>query len=333
MAPPRGERHGRTRGTISTPMQAKRTRPLVTIFVLSVLVTVALLVAWVLYIVRSSVRIGQLAGRVGVPGEGPLNWLLLAAGCVLFSLLIAGLSYQLAQALAARRYLLKQDEFLSNITHELKSPLAAIRLHAQTLEHPDLANEARRRSTRFILQQAERMGTLIDNVLESSRLMVRRQRLELTPLPLPEFLADYLERERPRVEARGVRLAEHLHTAATVLASEEALQRVLDNLLDNAARFSEPGGEVRIRVEDERDRVAIEVEDDGVGIPRSELKRIFDRFYQVRRAGAAASTGSGLGLSIVYGLVHEMGGEVQAFSQEGRPGARFRVELPKVEAA
>jgi len=314
-------------------MHAKHTRPLVTIFVLSVLATVALLVAWVLYIVRSSMRIGQLAGRVGAPGEGPLNWLLLAVGCVLFSLLIAALSYQLAQALAARRYLLKQDEFISNITHELKSPLAAIRLHAQTLEHPGLDADERRRSTRFILQQAERMGTLIDNVLESSRLMVRRQRLELAPLALADFLVDYLERERPRVEARGVRLTERLDTGATVLASEEALQRVLDNLLDNAARFSEPGGEVRIHVADDRDRVAIEVEDDGVGIPRSELKRIFDRFYQVRRAGGAGGTGSGLGLSIVYGLVLEMGGEVKALSQEGRPGARFRVELPRVGEA
>jgi len=310
-------------------MHAKRARPLITIFVLSVLATVALLVAWVLYIVRSSLRIGQLAGRAGVPGEGPLNWLLLAAGCVLFSLVIAALSYQLAQALAARRYLLKQDEFISNITHELRSPLAAIRLHAQTLEQTGLDGDDRRRSTRFIQQQAERMGTLVDNVLESSRLLVRRQRLELAPVALADFVAGYLDSARPRIEARGVRLTERVESGATVMASEEALRRVFDNLLDNAARFSGPGGEVRIRVADENGRVAIEVEDDGVGIPRSELKRIFDRFYQVRRTGGGGGAGSGLGLSIVYGLVHEMGGEVRAFSQEGRPGARFRVELPK----
>jgi signal transduction histidine kinase len=318
-------------------MHAKRSLPVVITYVLSLLATTALLVAWVVYIVRSSSRIEQLAGRLGTGsgglGDERVNWWLLGIGCALFLLVIGGITYQLAQALAARRYLVKQDEFISNITHELKSPLAAIRLHAQTLEQPGLDAEDRRRSTRFIVQQTERMGILVDNVLESSRLLLRRARLEVEPVVLGPYLHRYLEREGPRVEARGVRLAPRIETGATVEASPDALQRVLDNLLDNAARFSDPGGEVRLFARDRGDSVELEVEDDGVGIPRSELKRVFERFYQVGRSGEGRRVGTGLGLSIVYGLVREMGGEVHAHSQEGRPGARFTVRLPRSREA
>lgn len=314
-------------------MHPKRSFPLIATFVLSLGAVIALLVTWVVYIVRSSSRLEQLAGRVGVSASPNLHWWLLGAGSVLFTLVMAGIVYQLAQALAARRYLVKQDEFISNITHELKSPLAAIRLHAQTLEQPDLPEADRRRSTRFILQQAERMGVLVDNVLESSRLLVRRKRLELEPVALGPFLESYLAQESSRIEDRGIRLAADLRTAATVRASHDALHRVLDNLLNNAARFSDPGGEIRLRAVDEGNEVHLVVEDDGIGIPRSELKRIFDRFYQVGRGDGGRRTGTGLGLSIVYGLVREMGGDIHAVSQEGRPGARFVVELPRISAA
>ncbi len=310
-------------------MRPKRSLPLIVIFVLSLLATIALLVAWVIYIVRSSTRLEQLGERVGIAAQSSLHWWLLGVGCLLFTLVLVGIIYQLAQALAARRYLVKQDEFISNVTHEMKSPLAAIRLHAQTLDQPGLADEDRQRSTRFIVQQAQRLSDLVDNVLEQSRLLVRRKGLDLERVDLAPFLRAYARSERQRVESRGAHLVTDIDTAATVLASEDALHRVLDNLLDNAARFSDPGGEVRLRAWDEGSAACLEVQDDGIGIPGSDLKRVFERFYQVGRDDGGRRTGTGLGLSIVYGLVQEMGGEVRAHSQEGRPGARFTVHLPQ----
>lgn len=311
-------------------MRPKRSLPLIVIFLLSLLATIALLVAWVIYIVRSSTRLEQLGERVGIAdSQSSLHWWLLGVGCLLFTLVLVGIIYQLAQALAARRYLVKQDEFISNVTHEMKSPLAAIRLHAQTLDQPGLADEDRQRSTRFIVQQAQRLSDLVDNVLEQSRLLVRRKGLDLERVDLAPFLRAYARAERQRVESRGAHLVTDIDTAATVLASEDALHRVLDNLLDNAARFSDPGGEVRLRAWDEGTAACLEVQDDGIGIPGSDLKRVFERFYQVGRDDGGRRTGTGLGLSIVYGLVTEMGGEVRAHSQEGRPGARFTVHLPQ----
>ncbi len=314
-------------------MLGRRSTKLVTMYVLSLAATISLLVVWVIYVVRSGARLADLGRGVGEPGEG-INWLLLTVGCVLLFFLIVGLTYQLAQAVAARRYALKQEEFLSNVTHEMKSPLAAIKLHAQTLLQDDEpAPEVRRRFLTTIERQADRMEALVDSVLESSRLLARKRLLELEPVQLDEFLARYLAAAIPQVESRGVLLRGEIHSAARVLATEEALRRVLDNLIDNAARFSGPGGEVRCRLSAERGVACLEVEDDGAGIPKLDLAQIFDRFYQSRRGGEAQRSGTGLGLSIVAGLVREMGGSVRAHSQEGRPGARLIVEMPLLARA
>ncbi len=314
-------------------MTRKRFTPIVLTYILSLLATIALLVVWVVYVVRASARINELALQVRPSGGGGFQWVVLTVGCTLLFLLIVGLTYQLAQTLAARRYSEKQEEFVSNITHEMKSPLAGIKLHAQTLEQPGLSEGQQRRSVSFILEEAERMGVLVDNVLESSRLLARKKRLVLEPIELESFFTAYFSAARPRVESRGVHLAVEGGTRAVVRATEDALERVMTNLLDNAVYFSNRGGEVRCRLADLPGKVAIEVEDDGVGIPGKELKKIFDRFYQIRRGINDRRKGTGLGLAIVSGLVREMKGTVRAFSQEGRPGTRFRIELPVVEAA
>lgn len=309
-------------------MQGRRSTQLVTMYVLSLAATVSLLVVWVVYVVRSGSRLAALGRGNGAPGEG-INWLLLTVGCVLLFFLIVGLTYQLAQAVAARRYALKQEEFLSNITHEMKSPLAAIKLHAQTLQQGDEpAPEVRRRFLATIERQADRMEGLVDSVLESSRLLARERRLELGPVELDAFLERYLASAMPQVEGRGVALRGDIRGPARVMANEEALRRILDNLIDNAVRFSRSGGEVRCRLTVERGFARLEVEDDGAGIPKRDLKRVFDRFYQAGHAGEAERRGTGLGLSIVAGLVREMRGRVEAHSQEGRPGARLIVDLP-----
>ena len=308
----------------------KRRSPIIAAYVLSLLVTIALLVVWVVYIVRSVARIHEVAGRVGMASENT-HWVVLTVGCVLFFLLIAGLTWQLAQALAGRRYLVKQEELLSNVTHELKSPLAAIKLHAQTLREGGLQPPQQARSLDLVLQQADRMGRLVDDVLESSRLAARRQPLAVAPLDVAEFFGGFFAEAAPRIESQGVHLSWRLDSDASVLATADALDRVMNNLLDNAARFSQRGGEVRCRVEDHDGGVRIVVEDDGVGIPRKELPHVFDRFYQAGNERDGRRRGTGLGLSIVAGLVQEMRGRVAASSnEEGRQGSTFVVELPRL---
>lgn len=311
-------------------MPRKRSTQIVYAFVLSLVVAVALLVVWVVYVVRSVTRIQEFAGRVGV-SDPRSHWVILAIGCILFFVLIVAITYQLGQALAAGRYSRQQEEFVANVTHELKSPLAVIKLHAQTLRDVSLTPEEQRQSIDFVLAQAERMGRLIDGVLESGRLADRKHRPRLEPVELRPLLEEYVSNHRSRIEDQGVELSALIDTRAVVLGTPEDLERILNNLLENATRFSSRGGEVRLRVADMGEEVQIEVEDDGIGIPKGELKKIFDRFYQIGKELGGRRGGTGLGLSIVSGLAKNLGGTVQAFSQESRPGARFVVSLPIAE--
>jgi signal transduction histidine kinase len=297
--------------------------------VLSLVVALSLLVWWIVYVLQSSATINRFAERLGGGGTTS-HWLVLGLGCGLFVVLIAGLTFQLAHALAERNYSRKQEEFVSNITHEMKSPLAAIKLHAQTLQLGDVPADERQRSVGFVLQQVSRMETLVDNVLESSRLVARKRSLDLERIPLADWCRGYFDEMRGVLDARGVTLTVDLRTDAVILATPDALHRILTNLLENAARFSMRGGEIRCRVHDQPDEVSIEVEDDGIGIPRAELNKVFDRFYQIGREISGRRGGTGLGLSIVWGLVRELKGQIRAYSQEGRPGTRFVITLPAV---
>ncbi len=304
-------------------MDRKSSTHILVTYVLSLTVAVSLLVTWVVYVLHSQAKLNELAQRVGLRPER-FHWAVLGIGCTLLGLLIGGLTYQLAQALSEQRYARKQNEFVSNITHELKSPLAAIRLHAETLLQGDVDDRERRRFLRYILQQQERMSALVDNVLEVSRLVSRPGGLVLEPLTLAPFLDRYLEEARERVSLQGRTLTARIATHAVVRATESALHRVLDNLVDNAVRFSADGGEIRCQVTDSASQVILAIEDDGIGIPRGEVRKVFDRFYQIGKG----NPGTGLGLAIVKELVREMGGTVRVVVQENRPGSRFEIELP-----
>jgi len=304
-----------------------RARTFVVPYVLSLVVVIAVLVMWIIYAVSSGSRLKELAQRVGASGPS-WHWVILGVGCGLLGLLIVFITHQLARSLAEYRYARKQEEFVSSITHEMKSPLAAIRLHAQTLEQ-DVTDDERTESVGYILRESERLGRLIDNVLESSRLVAKKQTLDLVPLDLAEFLSKYCSEIRPRVVGHGVELDVDLATHAVVDATEDALRRVLTNLIDNALRYSAKGGRIRCHAADYGGWVSIRVEDEGQGIPKSELGRIFDRFYQIDKAGGG-SPGTGLGLFIVSELVAQMNGSVRAATHDDRPGAVFVVDLPMV---
>lgn len=304
-----------------------RARTFVVPYVLSLVMVIAVLVTWITYAVSSGTRLAELAEGVGATGP-TWPWVILGVGCGLLGLLIVFLTYQLARSLSEVRYVRKQEDFVSTITHEMKSPLAAIRLHAQTLQQEELSAQ-QADSVSYILSESERLGRLIDNVLESSRLVARTEPLQLAPIRLRPFLEDFFDRIRPRIKADGVQVDVDLATDAVVEATDDGLTRIMTNLVENALRHSAPGGTIRCRATDHGGWVSISVADEGTGIPKSEIARIFDRFYSGRERGA----GTGLGLFIVSKLVEQMHGTVRAASNDDRAGAVFVVELPVVGGA
>lgn len=302
------------------------------IYVAALAMTTALLVFWVAVVQRFNVEINELVARVGFE-LNHFHLFVQSSGAVFFFLLIVALTFLLGLTLSERRAARQQRDLLSNVTHELKSPLAAIRLHAQTIQQdPGIAaDDTSWQSVDYILREAERVEKLVDNLLEGSRLQAGLGLGELQPVHLRDFFQEYQEGVRRRFDLRQIDLTFEVQTRSAVLATSDALQRIMDNLIDNATRFTEAGGRILCEVRDGSDGPEIVVADTGVGIPKSEVGRIFDRFYTSRRHARDRRGGTGLGLAIVRGLVEEMRGRIRATSAGDQAGARFEIRLPKVE--
>lgn len=309
----------------------RRTTPsvlIVLIYLLALAMTTALLVFWVLVVQRFEGDINQLISRLGVGEWSHFHLFIQSTGAGLFFLVIVALTYLLAVTLSERRYSRKQVDFLSNVTHELKSPVAAIKLHAQTLQQPGVTAGEQATFTGFIVQEADRIGNLVDNLLTGSRLAAgRAERLE--PINLHVFFDEYQAAVRRRFDFSEIDLSFEVQTRSVVMATNDGLQRVMDNLIDNALRFTKAGGAVRCEVRDAPGAAEIVVADTGIGIPRRELGRIFERFYRLGRDLAGRRKGTGLGLAIVRGLVEEMRGTIRAVSGHDQAGARFEIQLPQ----
>jgi two-component system phosphate regulon sensor histidine kinase PhoR len=217
-------------------------------------------------------------------------------------------------------------DFVANVSHELRTPLTAIQGFIETLHEDSLEPELRRHYLDVITRNAERLRALIEDLLELSRIEGRTQPLALEPVDAAGVAGSLLRDMRPRFEAR--RLAVSASGAAPlVLADRRALEQVLQNLLDNAVKYTEPGGRIELRLAASGGRVRIEVADDGIGIPESARARVFERFYRVDKARSRDLGGTGLGLAIVKHLVQAMDGDVFLDSREGE-GTTVAVVLP-----
>ena len=220
-------------------------------------------------------------------------------------------------------------DFVANVSHELKTPLTSIRGYVETLLDGALHDE--QNNTRFlekIEQNVQRLSHLVTDLLSLARIEAQEGALPLERVDLHGLIEQAQRRHEPSAIGRDQTLRlESCTGALQVLGDREALTQVIDNLVDNALKYTPSEGHVTIRVKrHERDAV-IEVQDDGIGIPKEDIERIFERFYRVDKARSRAVGGTGLGLSIVKHLVVAMRGEVEVESEVDE-GTTFRVRLP-----
>jgi two-component system phosphate regulon sensor histidine kinase PhoR len=225
-----------------------------------------------------------------------------------------------------------RQDFVANVGHELKTPLAVIKACVETLL--DGAAEEPEHRDRFLGQvgdQADRLHALILDLLSLARIESGEEVFQLGAVPVGPVVTACLERHRARAEAKGQRLeaVPPADPAADVVwADEEAVGEILDNLVDNAVKYTPDGGTIRVRWRGEDGQVGLEVQDTGIGIPEQDLPRIFERFYRVDKARSRELGGTGLGLAIVKHLAQAMRGSVRATSRLGE-GTTFHVRLPR----
>ncbi|MCA9240879.1 MAG: HAMP domain-containing protein [Planctomycetales bacterium] len=228
-----------------------------------------------------------------------------------------------------RRLETLRQEFVANVSHELKTPLSSIKAYAETLANGALEDEHNALNfVRRIEEQADRLNALILDLLSLARIESEEETFELQSVVVGEAVAACQDDNAAQAEAKQINLvAEADAPEITVQADPEGLLVILNNLVDNALKYTPEGGNVTIRWrEAPQGRVRIEVADNGIGIPKDELPRVFERFHRVDRARSRELGGTGLGLSIVKHLCNAFGGTVAVESTQGS-GSVFAVVL------
>ena len=266
-----------------------------------------------------------------------LNWregVLLFLGVVVFAVLIAGLIVNTSFLVREIRRNEQHDSFINAVTHELKTPIASIRLYLQTLQHREVDEAQRREFYRLMLDDTDRLMGTVDQVLKAGEAGHKRQDRRV-PVDFSGLVRECVEvaRASHHLPPESLRYEQSVNhgAAAGVLGDSEELRAAVSNVLDNAVKYSGDKVEVSVRLDtpDEK-RVTLSVRDQGVGIPAQELKRIFKRFYRVSNRSASKVKGTGLGLFIVRAIARKHGGRVFAESAgEGR-GTTVVLELPRV---
>lgn len=221
-----------------------------------------------------------------------------------------------------------RTDFVANVSHELKTPVGAISILAETLEG-EMEDELGKTLVRRMVMESHRMASTIDDLLELSRIELGGE-MEFSSVDVNDVVLDSIERSRPLAQKRGVSVQFSASTESPkILGDRFQILSAVGNLVDNAIKYSDDGTSVNVSITATTDSVVIEVVDHGVGIPVASIDRIFERFYRVDRARSRDTGGTGLGLSIVRHVVTNHGGEVNVRSREGE-GSTFSLSLPRL---
>src|SRR5215216_4826794 len=222
-----------------------------------------------------------------------------------------------------------KDEFLATMSHELRTPLTSILGWARLLGSNRLSEKEKERAIQVIQRNAEAQSKLIEDLLDVSRIITGKLRIEVQPVSFASITESAINSLRPAVDAKQVELESTIDPAAgPILGDPSRLQQIVTNLLSNAIKFTPVRGRIDVRLQRHDSHVRLEIADTGVGIPAEHLPHIFERFRQVDSSNVRSHGGLGLGLAIVDYLVRQQAGTVCAESEGPGKGAKFSVEFP-----
>ncbi|HVI78180.1 MAG TPA: HAMP domain-containing sensor histidine kinase [Candidatus Acidoferrum sp.] len=267
-----------------------------------------------------------------------LNWregVLLFFGIIFFALIIAGMVVNTIFLVREVRRNEQHDSFINAVTHELKTPIASIRLHLETLQRRDLAEARKQEFYKLMLSDADRLTDTVEQVLRAGRAGDKTAGREKAEVDFAQIVRDCMDavRQRHHLQAESLQYEQASNgNSALVKGSAEDLRTAVANVLDNAIKYSAGTIDVRVRLEtpDEK-RVVLKVQDRGVGIAPDQLKRIFRRFHRVGNRSLTHIKGTGLGLFIVKSIAKKHGGTVFALSEGEGKGTTLVMELPRIE--
>jgi two-component system phosphate regulon sensor histidine kinase PhoR len=227
-----------------------------------------------------------------------------------------------------------RSDFVANVSHELRTPLSILRGYIETLlDNPKTSQRKLSRVLNVMERHSKRLGLLVDDLLSLAQLESSNTKLEVSEVRVEELLSDVIRDWKEKLAAKNLKVIVDLGPGVeTIRADETRLHEVLDNLLENAVKYSREGGEIRLEAAQRSGEIALSVGDGGIGIGKEDLPRIFERFYRADKARSRELGGTGLGLAIVKHIAQLHGGHVEAESELGK-GTTIRVILPVGKAA
>ncbi len=264
-----------------------------------------------------------------------LNWretVLVVLGIVFFGVIVAGLVLNTIFLVREIKRNEQQESFLNAVTHELKTPIASIRLYLETLQRRQVEDQQRKDFYRVMLDDTDRLMGTVEQVLKAGEIRNGTRKKAWEQVDFAALVQDAVElgRVRHKLGAGQLRIFGEIPKNTTVLGNPEELRVAVTNLLDNAVKYSGAKKDIEVQLTTpDIDTILLTVRDEGIGIPRPELKRVFKRFYRVQ-AASRLTKGTGLGLFIVRSVARQHGGDAFAESEgEGR-GSTFSIRLPRV---
>jgi two-component system phosphate regulon sensor histidine kinase PhoR len=287
----------------------------ITLSVVLMTLNVTLMVFWIALLARSA------------------GWSALIIGVAVFALILVGLSFYLFLMIKEVRLNQRQANFIDSVTHELKSPIASLRLYLETLEMRSLSDEQRTKFYRVMEEELERLDHLITQLLEVGQIDAIGGQSDPETISLEALLRKCAVAACAHHKKDEAETVIYDFQPTTVFARPLVLETVFRNLLDNAIKYAgdPPRIEVHVRKTD-RGRVTIQIMDNGAGVPHELRKRIFRMFFRGGSELTRRQKGTGLGLYIVHTLVKQLKGRIVVYDREGHPGSVFEVELPANEA-
>lgn len=286
---------------------------------IAVLLTVMMLIGWILVIRENWSMTRMFWSNRWLMAGGIISLAVVMAVVVLFSVSLV------REILEGRR----QQTFIDSVTHELKSPLASIKLCLETLAREGLSPRQRDDLRRMMLTDVERLTVFVDDILEASRISHGRHSQMWTVVQVPELLATAAEAIRRRYDLSPDAIRLHIPAGIQITTDPTALETIFKNILDNAVKYSPQPPKVEVDAQPAgTGQLEIQVRDAGIGIERTQLKRIFKRFHRVPSAAVYERSGTGLGLYVVAALLRNLGGSVRADSPGPDQGTTITIRLP-----
>ncbi|MCM0083302.1 HAMP domain-containing histidine kinase [Geomonas sp. Red32] len=288
---------------------------------------VVVVVCWIYWFIGRNKQFRDLALRYKpeLVSRG-LEWVVLVEGLLMLLAILVGVYVIFVYWRRQAKLYLQQRSYISQLTHELKSPLASIQLHLETVKLRDLPKDKLEGFIDTMLADTDRLNVLISNLLMATRIEFRQLGEKAKRIDFSKFLAEYLEQKRADLPEGG-RLTAEVESGIGAVIDAEAMEMAIRNLIENALLYSPAAPEIKVSLRRQGKHCVLEVQDNGKGLRKNELDRIFDIFYRVRTPGENIR-GTGLGLYIVKSVVNAHNGKITVESEGIGKGCTFRIVLP-----